>query len=70
MILGNFQNMSLGRKVVLKNGKLGLCHLWVNPTVAPRLLHTPSREKRRFLDFNHLTKEFLEQMIPHLKALI
>ena len=39
-------------------------------TVAPRLLHTPSREKRRFLNLNHLTKEFLEQMIPHLKALI
>ena len=39
-------------------------------TVAPRLLHTPSREERRFLNFNHLSKEFLEQMIPHLKALI
>ena len=42
---------------------------WTN-TVAPRLLHTPSREERRFLNFNHLSKEFLEQMIPHLKALI
>ena len=39
-------------------------------TVAPRLLHTPSREERCFLYFNHLSKEFLEQMIPHLKALI
>ena len=29
-----------------------------------------SREERRFLYFNHLSKEFLEQMIPHLKALI
>ena len=47
-------------KTVLKKGG----------TVAPRLLHTPSREKRRFLNFNHLSKEFLEQMIPHLKALI
>ena len=28
------------------------------------------REERRFLYFNHLLKEFLEQMIPHLKALI
>ena len=39
-------------------------------TVTPRLLHTPSREERRFLNFNHLSKEFLDQMIPHLKALI
>ena len=39
-------------------------------TVAPRLLHTPSREERRFLDFNHLTKGFLEHMISHLRALI
>ena len=39
-------------------------------TVAPRLLHTPSREERRFLNLNPLTKKFLEQMIPHLKALI
>ena len=37
-------------------------------TVAPRLLHTPSREETRFLNLNHLSKEFLEQMIPHLKA--
>ena len=29
-----------------------------------------SREERRFLYFNHLSKDFLEQMIPHLKALI
>ena len=29
-----------------------------------------SREERPFLYFNHLSKEFLEQMIPHLKALI
>ena len=27
-------------------------------------------EERCFLYFNHLSKEFLEQMIPHLKALI
>ena len=46
-----------------------LCHPH-HCTVAPRLLHTPSREKRRFLNFNHLSKECLEQMIPHLKALI
>ena len=32
--------------------------------------HTPSREERHFLYFNHLSKAFLEQMIPHLKALI
>ena len=29
-----------------------------------------SREERHFLYFNHLSKEFLKQMIPHLKALI
>ena len=29
-----------------------------------------SRVERRFLYFNHLSKEVLEQMIPHLKALI
>ena len=28
------------------------------------------RVERRFLYFNHLSKEVLEQMIPHLKALI
>ena len=39
-------------------------------TVSEHQSHTPSREKRRFLYFNHLSKEFLEQMIPHLKALI
>ena len=36
----------------------------------PNECYTPSREERRFLYFNHLSKEFLEQMIPHLKALI
>ena len=30
----------------------------------------PSKEKRRFLYSNHLSKDFLKQMIPHLKALI
>ena len=39
-------------------------------TAVTRKVHTPSREERRFLYFNHLSKEFLEQMIPHLKALI
>ena len=38
-------------------------------TVSEHQCHTPSREERRFLYFNHLSKEFLEQMIPHLKAL-
>ena len=33
-------------------------------------IHFSSKEKRCFLYFNHLSKEFLEQMIPHLKALI
>ena len=39
-------------------------------TVSEHQCHTPSREERRFLYFNHLSKEFLEQMIPHLKALM
>ena len=39
-------------------------------TAVTRKVHTLSREERRFLYFNHLSKEFLEQMIPHLKALI
>ena len=39
-------------------------------TVSERQCHTPIKEKRRFLYFNHLSKEFLEQMTPHLKALI
>ena len=39
-------------------------------TVSEHQSHTPSREKRHFLHFNHLSKEFLVQMIPHLKALI
>ena len=37
-------------------------------TVSEYQYHTPSREERRFLYFNHLSKEFLEQMIPHLKC--
>ena len=39
-------------------------------TVMLSQCYTPSKEKRRFLYFNHLSKEFLELMIPHLKALI
>ena len=39
-------------------------------TVSKHQYDTPIREERRFLYFNHLSKEFLEQMIPHLKALI
>ena len=39
-------------------------------TVAKYQCHTPSGEERRFLYFDHLFKEFLEQMIPHLKALM
>ena len=39
-------------------------------TAVTRKVHTPSREERRFLYFNHLSKEFQEQMIPHLKDLI
>ena len=39
-------------------------------TVSKHQYHTPSREERRFFYFNHLSKEFLEHLIPHLKALI
>ena len=39
-------------------------------TVMLSQCYTPSKEKRRFLYSIHLSKEFLEQMIPHLKALI
>ena len=47
-----------------------LCKTFLPRTVSEHQCHTPSREERRFLYFNHLSKEFLEQMIPHLKALI
>ena len=39
-------------------------------TVMLSQCYTPSKEKRRILYFTDLSKEFLEQMIPHLKALI
>ena len=39
-------------------------------TIKSKTNHPPRRDERRFLYFNHLFKEFLEQMIPHLKALI
>ena len=39
-------------------------------TVESKSNRPPCREERRFLYFNHLSTEFLEQMIPHLKALI
>ena len=39
-------------------------------TVACRKTGLFDREERRFLYFNHLSKEFPKQMIPHLKALI
>ena len=51
-------------KTKTRNKTKGTC------TVSEHQCHTPSREERRFLYFNHLSKEFLEQMIPHLKALI
>ena len=49
------------------NGKSNLISSY---TVSEYQYHIPSREERRFLCFNHLSKEFLERMIPHLKALI
>ena len=39
-------------------------------TVPTIPVFTKHSKERRFLYFNHLSKEFLEQMIPHLKALI
>ena len=44
--------------------------IYVVLTMAIISVLTPVREERRFLYFNHLSKEFLEKMIPHLKALI
>ena len=35
-------------------------------TVSEHQYDTPSGEERRFLYFNHLSKEFLEQMIPRV----
>ena len=49
----------------MKNGE-HMCRY----TVVALNKYTLSREERRFLYFNHLSKEFLEQMIPYLKALI
>ena len=39
-------------------------------TVPTTPVLTKHSKERRFLYFNHLSKEFLEQMIPHLKSLI
>ena len=39
-------------------------------TVVCYLDETTTQEERYLLDFNHLTKEFLEQMIPYLKVLV
>ena len=46
------------------------CKAGTSYTVVALNEYTLSREERCFLYFNHLSKEFLEQMIPHLKALI
>ena len=43
---------------------------YMQTTVVALNKYTLSREERRLLYFNHLSKEFLEQMILHLKALI
>ena len=39
-------------------------------TIEGKTNRPPRREERCFLYFNHLSKEFLEQMVPHFKALI
>ena len=47
--------------------------IWQNDyvcTVESKSNRPPRREERRFLYFNHLSTEFMEQMILHLKALI
>ena len=69
---------ALGRKTEILSLMRKIATRWYNVsktlfslhTVSEYQYHTPSREERRFLYFNHLSKEFLEQMIPHLKALI
>ena len=61
---GSFQNL-IDLSLEVEGGSP-----WKLRTVVPRLLHTPSREETHFLYSNHLCIEFLEQMIPHLKALI
>ena len=55
---------------VRKHIKLFVSMIRLVHTVMLIQCYTPSKEKIRFLYFNHLSKEFLEQMIPHLKALI
>ena len=62
--LAGFHNIWVKLKLTITDNISG--HL----TVVPNECYTPSIEKRRFLYFNHLFKSFLEQMIPHLKALI
>ena len=61
--------VSLELNSILKATYLDLCKCYIQLPM-PNECYTPSREERRFLYFNHLSKEFLEQMIPHLKALI
>ena len=46
------------------------CHDQKACTVPTTPVLTKHSKERRFLYFNHLSKEFLEQMIPHLKALM
>ena len=58
------------KRVSLEPYQSWIARLFLQHTAVTRKVHTPSREERRFLYFNHLSKEFLEQMIPHLKALI
>ena len=53
-------------RVKITKGSTFLSHY----TVMLSQCYTPTKEKRRFPYFNHLSKEFLEQMIPHLKALV
>ena len=48
----------------------GLFQFYKAVTVPTTPVLTKHSKKRRFLYFNHLSKEFLEQMIPHFKALI
>ena len=55
-------------KIFQETGNLKESGFRAFPTVSEHQYHTPSKEKRRFLYFSHLSKAFLEQMIPHLKA--
>ena len=66
----NTTELDIKKVCKLQNSPPALDDLRYVNTVMLSQCYTPSKEKRRVLYFNHLSKEFLELMIPHLKALI